>query len=146
MKKEKSNKKGTVSPVVKKSIAVDYLAPNINTVAVNIVADDPKFIPSTNDDGTVVIKAKDGAILPHRATISVDCGFSMTLKPGWQAFVNAIPFWAAKGLIVTTPILENRVKVYVTNVGKEIVAINSGDNIAQITVGPTYLINWITNG
>ena len=141
----KQVKKGTVTPVVPPSVARDYYTPEIKKIATQIKADDPKFVPEYKGSAAI-LKAKDGATLPHRCTAAIDCGFSMTLPAGWKVVLNALPQWAAKGLVVTNPgvVAEGRMKVYVTNVGKEIILIRPGEEVAQLSVEPLYLFDWIS--
>ena len=134
------------SPIIAKSAAASYFTPDIKTVRSEITADDPKFIPQYKDK-VAVVKAKDAATLPHRATVSVDCGFSIKPLAGWQVVLSALPKWAAKGLIVSGPATstDGRVKLYVTNVGKEIIVIQPGDDVAELKIEPQYLLDWITS-
>lgn len=142
----KNVKKGTVKPIVKSNSQdlKNYIS-NV-MVATKINADDPQFIPE-RDGQFFTLRAKNGSTLPHRTTAVIDCGFSIGLLPGWKITVSALPFWAAKGLIVTNPgtCAEGRIKVYLTNVGKEVIVVNPLDKIAQINIEPLYIFNWITD-
>lgn len=144
--KTKAKKKGTVAPIIPESEAKNYFEPKIVKVATEIHADEPQFVPQYRGSAAV-LRAKEAATLPHRATVLVDCGFSIKLQPGWKAVVNALPNWAEKGLIVTAPGLytEGRVKVMLTNVGKQIIVIAPNDEIANMSAEPIYLFDWITN-
>ena len=50
-----------------------------------------------------------------------------------------------QGLIVTNPgvLKDGRVKVYVTNVGRHIIVVKPGDDIAQMTIEPLHLFDWV---
>lgn len=148
-KKKKAVKKGTVVPKVKESEVKTCCTPPLQKVATEIKADEPQFVPESNEQNTaVILKSKNPATLPHRSTTTVDCGFSMKLQPGWKTVVSALPYWANKGLIVTNSgvyINEGRVLIYVTNVGKEIISIRAGDEIAQMIIEPSYLFDWIVS-
>lgn len=128
---------------------------NINT---KIVADEDVYIPKYSTDGSAAVDLVGNippdhagnrvVTLPHRATAVIDCGFSMELPPGFKANVSARSGLASRGLIVTNGpgIIDSdyrgRVKVIVTNVGKEIIVLNHLDRIAQMTIEPVYLFQW----
>jgi dUTP pyrophosphatase len=73
----------------------------------------------------------------------------MQLPAGYKACISARSVLANKGLIVTNAPgqidsdYRGRVKVVVTNVGKEIVVIEHGDRFAQMWVEPVYLFEWV---
>lgn len=159
-KSDEPKKKGTIRSVMPRSPLKDLEMPQLKKVATEIVADDPKYIPVSNDKNVSVVDlianlepdhtGGKRLALSHRATVVIDCGFSIKLPISYRALVKAQPDWASKGLIITDgpsmigPNNTTRVKVTVTNVGKEIVVINDGDKIAQMWVEPSYAFEWIT--
>ena len=160
-KRKSESKKGVVKvkaeAVLPPSAASDYDCPSILNVATKIVVDEDQFLPTyqTKESACVELIAnleEDHAgskrvALPHRATVVIDCGFSMQLPAGYKACISARSILANKGLIVTNAPgqidSDGRVKVVVTNVGKEIVVIEHGDRFAQMWVEPVYLFEWV---
>ena len=141
--KKKSNKKGSVSTVLHKPCLT--ISPKITT---KLKADGEQFIPCYKDgSNAATLKTKDGVTLPHRSTAILDCGVSVETPAGWKICINALSVWAAKGLIVTNPgvISGDRIKVYVTNVGKEIIVIKPEEEVAQISLEPLYFFDWVAN-
>lgn len=143
METEKRRGRGAMSPVLR-SPAKEYSQPELKKATAKVDADDPVFVPK-QEGGVYILKAQNGATLPHRATVAIDCGVDIQLEPGWKLVVNSLPKWAEKGLIVTNSgvLSEGRIHVYVTNVGKEIIVIEPKDNIAQMTIEPLFLIDWM---
>jgi len=118
-----------------------------------LVADDPTFIPEgQSQTGYQLLKAnlepdasgKRVARLPSRSSFLIDCGFRMAMEAGWEAEVRITNFWAEKGLTITTPPIRNgeRVKVLVTNIGKDVVDINHCSPVALIKPVPTHYFVW----
>ena len=159
-KEQPKKKRGVIRSVLPKSPLQELDVPQLHKVATEIVADDPKFIPVSNEQNVAVVDLTANLepdhtggkrlSLSHRATVVIDCGFSMKLPTHYKALVKVRPDWAARGLIITDgpsvigPNNKARVTVTVTNVGKEIVVINDGDKIAQMWVEPSYTFEWIT--
>jgi hypothetical protein len=125
-------------------------------VATEIVADDEKFIPKYCDEDGICCELvanipvqEDGSQtirLPHRATVLVDCGFSMTLKPGWRVDIEASEEYALQGLFVRRIGKEKRMKLVVTVLGHvNPVRISHGDKLAHMTVSPVSRIEWMVN-
>jgi dUTPase len=87
--------------------------------------------------------------LPHRATVTIDCGVSIELPTAYRAVVKPLPFLANKGLIANEGLHiidktnHGRIQVTVTNVGKEIIVVNHGDQIAQMYIEPVYRFDWV---
>ena len=152
-------KKGTISSLIPRSPLKELEMPQLQKVATEIVADDPKYIPICSDVNVAVVDlianlepdhtGGKRLSLSHRATVVIDCGFSMRLPVGYKALVKARSDFASRGLIVTDgpsiigPNNTHRVAVTVTNVGKEIIVVNDGDKIAQMWVEPSYAFEWI---
>lgn len=145
--KKNVKKKGMVMSVIQESSVKEYFEPPFQKVATEITADESQFIPEYNNRGgnSVVLKTKNSCTMPHRATAQIDCGFSMNLKTGWKATVTILPIWAEKGLIITNSgVLESgRVGFYVTNVGKQIIVLQSEEEVAKMTIEPLYLFEWV---
>jgi dUTPase len=142
---------GQVTPIMVESGAKEYVEPSFSKVATEIKAEDESFIPEIVN-GSAELRAdlseyeSEFVSMAYRTTIEIDCGFSVTIPPGYRAVVNSIPSMASRGLVVTnTPdITEGRVKVYLTNVGKEIVKISHADKFAHMTLYPVYGFEWLT--
>jgi dUTPase len=128
-------------------------------VATKIVVDEDVFIPQYADsDASCVnlvanLTADHAGIrrvtLPHRATVTIDCGVSIELPTAYRAVVKPTPSLANRGLIVNEGLHiidkanQGRIQVTVTNVGKEIVVVNHGDQIAQMYIEPVYRFDWV---
>lgn len=142
----------TVTPIMVKSGAKEYVQPSFSKVVTEVDAEDDLFIPEISENGSAKLRAnlseyESGFVsMAYRTTVEIDCGFSITIPPGYRAVVNSIPSMASRGLVVTnTPnITEGRVKVYLTNVGKEIVKISHTDQFAYMTLYPVYGFEWLT--
>lgn len=156
---EKKNKPVVrAKPIGKKSLVADYESPKYHNVVTKIVADDPMFVPKYKTEGAACVDlvaniqeddaGKREIALNHRATVVVDCGFSMELPPGFKALISARSGFASKGLIVTNGpgVIDSdyrgRVKVILTNVGKEIIVVKHGDRIAQMSIERMFLFDW----
>ena len=160
-----AKKKGTVSAVLPNpgSVAIQAMQRIAKQVKTKIVPDSDDFIPEyktkgaaccdlranipTDEQGNRIVR-----LLPD-STLLVDCGFSMALPPGHEAQVRAKSGWASKGLIVTNATDEQeggtidddyrlRVKVIVTNIGRNILTINHLDRIAQMAVRPVWYFDF----
>ena len=162
-KRKSARKDGVVKvkaeAVLPPSAASDYDCPSILNVVTKIVVDDDQFLPTYQTEGSACVDLianleEDHAglkrvALSHRATVVIDCGFSMQLPVGYKACISARSSLANKGLIVTNgpgqidSDYRGKVKVVVTNVGKEIVVIEHGDRFAQMWVEPVYLFEWV---
>lgn len=137
---------------IKKGVNNQSFSKGFKKVPTKIKADDPSYIPVYQTDGSVcadlVANLPAPLALPYRTTEIVDCGFSMELPPGYKAVTCARSSLAKKGLIVTNAPgqidtdYRGRVKVLVTNVGKEIITISHGDRFAQIALEPVYIFKW----
>jgi len=165
-KKMKKEKKRVEAKTVLPSTPIKELEePPLHKVVTKIVADDEAFIPKYQTEGSVCVDlvanipqgeqddlnpAESGEIrLQHRATVMIDCGFSMGLKPGWKANISARSGWASKGLVVTNGPgkidhdYTGRIKVIVTNVGQNNpIVIKHLDRIAQMEIEPVYQFEW----
>jgi len=150
-KEERKRRRVKAETVLPKSPAKDWTSPSVQKVATEIIVDEPVFFPDV-DGNYVVLKAnipEDAAgrkiiTLTHRTTEVVDCGFSMKLPPGYRKEISAIESWANRGLVVTVPFVDDeKVKVMVTNVGKEIIVIQNYDSIARMVTLPVYMFDWL---
>jgi dUTPase len=141
----KAIKKASCCARVPDSAAKGYVQSFLHKVATNIVVDEEAFMPTyMGDSPTVSIRAKlDGPTrLPHRAMQTIDCGFSMELPPGYKAVFEAAVSLKAKGMFVVDS-TSNRVTVTVLNAGREIVPISNGDVVAEMSIQPVYLFDWM---
>lgn len=158
-----AKKKGTCTPVIPTPTAKTYTQKQSFRVKTPIVADSPEFIPEYKTKGAACCDLKAN-ILPDLNgnrmlrlmpghTELVDCGFSIALPPGHEAQIRAKSGWAAKGVIVTNATEEQeggtidddyrlRIKVILTNVGKNILNINYMDRIAQMAVKPVWYFDF----
>jgi len=139
------------TPIMPESSAKNYVQPSFSKVAMEIEAEDETFIPEISEDGSAKLRAdlsdyeREFVSLAYRTTVEIDCGFSVDIPSGYRAVVNSIPSMASRGLVVTnSPNVEGRVKVYLTNVGKQIVTVSHGDTFAQMTLHPVYGFEWLT--
>lgn len=152
-------KKAKVTSKLPPCPAKQLEVPNLFKIKTKIVADDPMFVPKYQTAGSACVdlianlkELERGIIqLPYRATVLVDCGFSMELPYGYKATVSARSGLAAKGLVVVNAPgqidsdYRGRVKVILGNVGKEIIVINHGDRIAQMAIEPVYTFDWLVS-
>lgn len=152
---EKQAKKAVVVPKLPPSPAQDYFQPPLYKVATKIEADDPMFIPKYQEETASVnlianMPDKGSTRLPLRGSCVVDCGFSMELPAGYKAEITPHRSRSSRGLIVTNAPgqigngYRGRVEVLVLNAGNELIVINHGDCIAQMSVSPVYLFDWVT--
>jgi len=140
-----------------KSAAANYTAPSLHTVVSKLILDDEAFLPVYNAKETAVVlkvnipwnhsdpknmNQRPPLQLPHRSTVLVNCGFSMEIPAGYRAVISPTSAMAARGLMVVPTIFEDKVEVYVTNVGREIVVLNHGDAFAELAIEPVYQIKW----
>jgi len=151
---DKKIKKGKIRPIRKKSPAEEYAIPDICSVATEINATDPDFIPVCSDkkyiaDVRVVVSVLDNMgqqslRLNHRSIEVLDCGFNITLPAGFRIRAEAKPNWANRGLLVSNCFVENQcLKLTVVNIGKETpLVIPHKANVAHIWAEPVYLFNW----
>jgi dUTPase len=145
---EKEVKKASCCVCVSDSVAKGYVQPFLHKVATKVVVDEETFMPTyMGDSPTVSIRAKlvESARLPHRAMQTIDCGFSMELPPGYKAVFEAAVSLKTKGMFVVDSTFKDRVTVTVLNAGREIVPINNGDVVAEMSVQPIYLFDWVDN-
>lgn len=144
----KKKKKVVAKTAKTRSTEKDFSEPLIHKVATKILADDEMFIPkylsnscSANIFANIKIHKVPSIKLPHRAIVSIDCGFSIDIRAGYKIVVTISDYLARKGLIIpNTPCYKmgGRVSVILTNIGREIVVISHGDSIANITIEPIY--------
>lgn len=121
-------------------------------VKTKIVLDDPMFKPERKTSGSsgydlvANLKDKPGQQItfPYRHTEIIDCGFKMKIPEGYEALITPRSSMGAKGLIVTNSpgTIDSdfcgKIKVLITNVGKEVACIKHGDRIAQMKIVPVY--------
>jgi dUTP pyrophosphatase len=129
-----------------------------NRIPADIVPDDAMFIPMYKTPGSAAADLvaniePDGAgrreikIGPGHI-VTIDCGFRMALKPGWEVQIRARSGLARQGIQVTNGIgtidedYRGRVQVILNNAGREIVVIKHGDRIAQAALKPVYYFAW----
>lgn len=114
-----------------------------------IVVDEPDFLPKFNQS-TAILLARTTMdsqniqrhIIPHRLVVGIDCGFSIDVNPGYCIKYSIHPDFAARGLILAdTNIIQEgtvRAKVWVVNVGKEIIIINHKQPFAHMNIEPVF--------
>jgi hypothetical protein len=90
------------SPVEKADVAPKIKA----KIATKITVDDPMFIPHQDEGKSLVSLAANlstrGTIrMPFRSIETVDCGFHMTLHPGYKAVLTLNSLFAHKGLFIS---------------------------------------------
>lgn len=128
------------------------------SVPIKIVADDPVFVPQYKTAGAANadlvanipedVHGNRTLTLTSRTGAVVDCGFSMELPPGWKAEIAARSGLASKNLVVSNAPgqidedYRGRVRVLVTNIGKEIITINDQERIAQMWVTPVHRMSF----
>jgi dUTPase len=143
-------KKGTVATLLPPSPATEHNQPVLNKVVTKLEPDSPEFVPEQQPGKhSVSLSAnmpnKQPVNLPHRMTLKVDCGFTMTLPAGYRASITATADMAMKGLVVSNPasFVDGRVSVLVANVGKEIIPLQHGQKFAEMFVEPAYYFEWV---
>ena len=158
-----SKKKGTITPVIPTPTAKSYAEKQTHRVPTSIVADLPEFIPEYKTKGAACCDLKANIVpdingtrilrLMPGHTQLIDCGFSMALPAGHEAQIRAKSGWAVKGIIVTNATEEQeggtidedyrlRIKVILTNAGKQIVNVNHMDRVAQMAVRPCWYFDF----
>jgi dUTPase len=132
---------------VKDSPVKDYVEPYLHKVATKIVVDEKEFMPVyLGNSPTVSIKAKlsETVRMPNRAIQTIDCGFSMEMPPGYKAVFEASDVLKSKGVFVVSGVYKDRVSVTVLNSGREIIQIENGDVVAEMSVQPVFIFDWVT--
>lgn len=115
---------------------------NKNLIDCIVSADEPMF--SCNNGILLANIPKDAAgqtsiRMAHRTTILMDCGFSIKIPPGYTLKVALTQEFATKGLMIIEHVRkDDRVKVLLINIGKELVVINKGDNFANAWLESMY--------
>ena len=138
---------GSVRTAAYRSPALDYDTPVLQKVAAKIKAVDKAFLPA--ESGAAILKAyiPSGAPIqmPFRTLVEVDCGVDIDLPAGYKLNIQALPGLSAKGVFVThNKVLgSSRVKVYVTNMGREIIMLRNADQIATVEVEQMCFFDWI---
>jgi dUTPase len=153
-----TKKKITARPISSKATKFalkDYYAPGDREITVKIQSDEVAFTPTVGEHGYFDLMANmplDAAgqrrsNLSHRSTIVVDCGVEITVPEGYRAVLKVNELLAKKGLLIpNAPSYHTggRVKVQLSNFGREIIQVNHLDKVAQIAVEPIYTIKWET--
>jgi dUTPase len=113
-------------------------------IATKITVDDPMFIPHQEEGKSLVSLAANlstrGTIrMPFRSIETVDCGFGMTLHPGYKAVLTLNSLFAHKGLFISGSGIiegegEHRVALTVINCGHQIIEVHHGDWLAQMRI------------
>jgi len=147
---DKPRKKVMAKPIVR-NIIQSFSEPLLHKIATKLVADDSMFIPQYQKDSVsvnLIANIPEGKIqIPHRGTAVIDCGISLELTPGYKAVISVTREWAEIGLICSTQFITNgRVKVIVNNIGRQVILVQHGVQIAQMIIEPVYLFNWDLGG
>ena len=159
-----SKKKATCTSMVPKSVVRSFMGKEARHVRVKIAADHGDFIPTYKTKGAACCDLRANLppdILGHKQltiapghTELVDCGFSIQMPSGYETQIRARSGLAAKGIIVTNATDEEeggtidddyrgRIKVILTNVGKQIVTLTHMDRIAQMSIRPVWYFDFL---
>jgi hypothetical protein len=153
--KELERLKGTMSTKAYMSPIKDYVQPKLGNVVTKIQAADPSFVPDLTPCPEVVLKAfiplmvseTQSQSLTFRSSVVIDCGFSLELPASYRVRVNYLPELLMRGGYSAACEQHTsgmfRMKVWLHNLGREILVIKHGDPIAIMTVEPTYFFDWV---
>jgi dUTP pyrophosphatase len=132
-----------------------------------IVADPPQiynnqqitFTPQYQTEGSACcdliancppdVNGQKKAVLPPRATVMIDCGFSMAIPPGFKACISARSGHAKAGLLIPNAPgqidqdYRGRVVVLLTNVSRQLMIVEHGERFAQMWLEPVYRFGWV---
>jgi dUTPase len=145
--------KATVLPKLPKSPIKDFNKPTINAASTTIKLDAAKYLPVYQTEEAVYadlfVKTDSTIVIPHRNVEKIDCGFVIKMQPGFQAEITIKQEWAARGLVIpNSPTVisndhEGNVFFHVINCGREVMRIEDGDAVGQITMRPIpWKFNW----
>ncbi len=128
------------NPLASGTPARDYSRPEVARVSVRLEADDPSFAPGPPDRfGSSEIYAKLPAgsmMVPEGGSAVVDCGFSLSLPPGYRVRAASL----VQGLFVDVQETD-RFRIRVMNLGAETI-LNDGQRICSISVEPVCFFDW----
>lgn len=100
--------------------------------------------PGTDGAQYSEVKKKYFVQIPSRVLVSMDCGFSLQMPPGWKAVVSARSGWGKQGLIITNAPgqidedYRGSVCILLCNVGRNVIQVFDGDRIAQMRPEPVF--------
>jgi dUTPase len=111
-----------------------------------VKVDKSEYVPTVTDDhGAIVARiAPDGNGFRFRSLTSrthtvVDTGMNISVPKGWKMGVEPLTEWSLRGMILTDVTGEDgRVKVVVSNLGKEIFCVKDGETIGRLWFYPTH--------
>lgn len=145
----------SVNDVVMQCGVIDPMMGNAMNVKTELQADEEIFIPKYPENSSCAeLRAnipldtntnQRKILMPHRATLMVDCGVNIKVPSGYKAVITSVEEQASKGLIITNaPIVveDGRISVMVSNIGKQIIAIEHGNVIAKMYLEPIYMFDW----
>jgi len=95
------------------------------------------------------VNGQKRAVLPPRATVMIDCGFSMAIPPGFKACISARSGHAKAGLVIPNAPgqidsdFRSRVVVLLTNVSRQLMIVEHGERFAQMWLEPVYRFGWV---
>ena len=127
------------------------------SVPVKIKANSHQFIPLYKTAGSAAvdlianidpIEFPNGITITPNSIVTIDCGISIQLPPGWEAQIRSRSSLALKGIQVTNGIgtidsdFTGSLKVVLNNCGREIVIIKHMQRFAQMALKPTYVFQW----
>jgi dUTP pyrophosphatase len=159
-----SKKKATCTSMVPKSVVRSFMGKEARHVRVKIAADSGDFIPTYKTKGAACCDLRANlqpdALGHKQLTIApgytelVDCGFSIQMPAGYETQIRARSGLAVKGIIVTNATEEaeggtidddyrGRIKVILSNVGRQIVTLNHMDRIAQMSIRPVWYFDFL---
>jgi len=94
------------------------------------------------------VNGQKKAVLPPKATVMIDCGFSMAVPPGYKACISARSGHAKAGLLIPNAPgqvdsdFRGRVNVLLTNVSRNMMIVEHGERFAQMWLEPVYRFGW----
>ena len=150
----KPKKKGKVTSATITSPATNYSTPNLFTVATEISAVEPEFMPVYTETNAADVRAivpydivyKTQVLrLHHRGTVVLDTGVNLKIPAGFRINGTAKKDLAAKGLFVSQVFLEEdgRLKIIATNIGTDNpIIISQKSVVAKIWLEPVYFFDW----
>lgn len=122
--------------------AKNYSHPEISKVSVFLEADEDAFVPlPAGVDGSAFISANipsESLSIPRGGSVIVDCGFAVTLPPGYRCRVSS----SVPGILLDI-VESKRFKVNAVNLGDE-TTLKDRETIGRLWVEPVYFFEWIT--
>jgi dUTPase len=145
-KEEAQKKKGDVTTCLPASPIREMPEKGMKGLLTTIKVDSEDYKPqyvSTNKTSIFFFAKTDRLSLPHRSTATIDTGIRINVPKRYRLSVDIVPDLSAKGLLLHNYYVQEdgRLKVIVTNIGKEIVVISDKDRLGVISLESLYAIN-----